>query len=163
MYVKQSFTVAIFCLCIKVVILSFKFQSGWPLFHLTHLESTQYSSTLKNHLVLFRNTLGISDFQSVGLMEAGLAMWMILLGGTLAPMSHTRPCSSTWDKFGHYSREIISLSLWFSLAWCGKEKYSLCCSKKLARKNLLSKTLRDFLSTEVRSDLAEGLTATYKK
>lgn len=75
--VKQLSTLAVFCLCIKVVILSFRFQSEWTLFHLTHLESTQYSSTLKNHLILFKKTLGISEFQSTGLLEAGFAIWAV--------------------------------------------------------------------------------------
>lgn len=42
---------------------------------MTYLESGQYSSILKNHSILFKIPLRISEFQFMGLLEAGFAIW----------------------------------------------------------------------------------------
>lgn len=61
---------------------------------------------------------------------------MISLGGTLAQMSHTGPCSSIWVEFGHYNRKRERDHIPESLILDGviwKEKYG-CGAQRIREK-----------------------------
>lgn len=117
-------------------------QSRTTWHHLTYLENAQYSSILKNHSILSKISLGISEFQFMGLLEAGFAIWTMddfIRRYTGSDESHRTLqlyLGRIWplqQKEGERSHSWVFDSRWSDMErkiwlWCSKNQRERICS-----------------------------------